>query len=446
MDLTSLIPGFGGTLWTVFFFILALSIVVAVHEYGHYIIGRWSGIFAEVFSVGFGPVLISRIDRRGTKWQIAAIPFGGYVRFRGDAGPAGGIDGKAMVGGDARSTMHGAPLWARTATVAAGPLFNFALSVVLFAAVFMLRGVASDPLVVDQLRPVPYVQELQAGDRILEINAERLPSLEDGPAYNAFMQGLPFEAVLDYTVERGDARLTVSGPYFHAPIVGGIQPRSAAMDAGLRSGDVILQVNEQEIFAFSQLAEVIEKGQGAPVSLGIWRGGETLSLELTPRRMDEPLSEGGFRTVYRIGIASGMLFEPASHSPGLMLSLWGGTLRVWDVITGSLSGLYHMITGQISSCNLSGPVGIAQASGDMASQGALAFISFVALISTAIGLINLFPIPALDGGHLVFYAYEALRGRPPSDAALNILMTFGIALVLGLMLFGLSNDILLCRP
>ncbi|MEY8840426.1 site-2 protease family protein, partial [Cribrihabitans sp. XS_ASV171] len=161
MDAVSFIPEFGGLLYTIIAFVVALSVIVAVHEFGHYIVGRWSGIHAEVFSLGFGPVLLSRVDRRGTRWQLAALPFGGYVKFLGDANAASGKDSKSMADlyrenpDSLRNTIHGAPLWARAATVAAGPIFNFILSVMVFGAIFMMRGAPSDPLTVGELHPLP---------------------------------------------------------------------------------------------------------------------------------------------------------------------------------------------------------------------------------------------------------------------------------------------------
>ena len=181
MDVIGLIPQFGNILWTVLAFILALSIIVAVHEYGHYIVGRWSGIHAEVFSLGFGPVLFSRVDRRGTRWQFALLPFGGYVRFAGDADAASGKDTEAMeaVAKDPealRRTMHGAPLWARTATVAAGPAFNFLMSIIVFGLVFAFQGIATDPLRVGETRALPDgFYSLQEGDEIRAIAGARAP-------------------------------------------------------------------------------------------------------------------------------------------------------------------------------------------------------------------------------------------------------------------------------
>ena len=163
---------FGNFWYAVAAFAVAISVIVAVHEYGHYIVGRWSGIHPEVFSLGFGPVLYSRVDRRGTRWQVALLPFGGYVRFKGDSDAASGKDAEAMAAAsmdpaELRQTMHGAPLWARTATVAAGPVFNFAMSIAVFAAIFLLRGVATDPLTVGEFKALPQGSyELQVGDQI----------------------------------------------------------------------------------------------------------------------------------------------------------------------------------------------------------------------------------------------------------------------------------------
>lgn len=207
MDLLSLIPAFGGFLWTIVAFVVALSVIVAIHEYGHYIVGRWSGIHADVFSIGFGPVLWSRNDKRGTKWQIAALPFGGYVKFAGDANAASGKDEEAMEAAsddpDAlRRTMHGAPLWARAATVAAGPVFNFILSILVFSIVGLSTGIVRDPLTVGDLRPLPNeVNGLRSGDVVLEIEGQALPERDD-PNYSDFLSDLPINAVLEYTVDR----------------------------------------------------------------------------------------------------------------------------------------------------------------------------------------------------------------------------------------------------
>ncbi|GAB4290459.1 MAG: RIP metalloprotease RseP [Roseovarius sp.] len=445
--MSQLLPQLGGLATTVLAFVVALSVIVAVHEYGHYIVGRWCGIRAEVFSLGFGPVLWSRIDRRGTRWQVAALPFGGYVRFKGDgdaASATAGGDFAALPENERRQTMLGAPLWARTATVLAGPVFNFALSLVVFAGVMMAQGRVAEPLTVGALRPLPVTGiELREGDELVRIAGLPVPQGGEsaGADFEAFLAALPRQELLDYEVRRAGRVITVRGPQLMPPLVAQLSPKSAAYEAGMRPGDVILAVDGAPVVTFAELKERVESSGGRALRLEVWREGARHELLLTPRRVDEPQPDGGFRTEWRIGIAGGLAFEPATERLGPLAALSDAGAQVWRVVVGSISGLYHMITGAISSCNMSGPIGIAEVSGAMASQGAGSFIWFIAVLSTAIGLLNLFPIPVLDGGHLVFYAYEALAGRPPGERALRMLMAAGLVLVLGVMAFALTNDL-----
>ncbi len=444
MNILALFPELGGLIWTIAAFIIALSVIVAVHEYGHYIVGRWSGIRSEVFSLGFGPVLWSRVDKHGTRWQVALLPFGGYVKFLGDSDAASGKDGEvvaALSKEEQRHTMHGAPLWARSATVAAGPVFNFVLAVAVFTAIGLTRGVPAEPLTVGALHPMPIAHEIRPGDTLLEVEGHPISDIT-GEAGRDVIEGLPKQALLDYTVRRDNREQRVQGPFIMPPMVQQLSPQSAAYDAGLKAGDVITAVNDTSIVAFAELKAQVEAAEGSALLLDVWRAGESLKLTLAPRRVDEPIGGGGFETNWRIGILGGMFFEPATEAPGLGEALMGGVATLWEIIVGSVSGLYHMITGAISSCNMSGPIGIAEVSGQMASQGASSFIYFVGVLSAAVGLLNLFPIPVLDGGHLVFHAYEAVAGKPPSDMALRVLMAVGLALILSVMLFALSNDVL----
>ncbi|SHG23292.1 RIP metalloprotease RseP [Cognatishimia maritima] len=445
MEFTGFLPSFQSGVLTIIAFVVALSVIVAIHEYGHYIVGRWSGIHAEVFSLGFGPVLFSRVDRRGTKWQLAAIPMGGFVRFKGDANAASGEDGEVistLSEAELRQTMHGAPLWARTATVAAGPLFNFALSILIFAAVVLSQGVVGDKLIVGELRDLPTTGfTIQEGDEVLEVNGAAFPVDVEPDVADAFVEGLPSQATLDYLVRRDGDTLSVTGPHLYPPYVARVAPQSAAFATGLQEGDVITGINEQEIFAFRQLKDAVEGSDGATLQLDVWRDGATQPFDLTPKRVDEPLPGGGFQTQWRIGVGGGFAFAPATETAGIGEALGIAVQSTGNIIQGSISGIYHMVTGAISSCNLSGPIGIAQVSGAMASQGSMDFIRFIAVLSTAIGLLNLFPIPVLDGGHLVFYAYEAVSGRKPNDKVMRIMMSIGLALILSLMLFGISNDL-----
>ncbi len=442
MDLIGLVPSFGGFIYTILAFVVALSIIVAVHEYGHYIVGRWSGIHAEVFSLGFGPVIFSRVDRHGTRWQVAALPLGGYVKFLGDADAASARDDGTLAGMDEktrRHTMHGAPLWARSATVAAGPVFNFVLSILIFCGVFMVQGIATDTPTVGKLTPLPAeVQELREGDRILAIDGRPTP---DNAALVTVLEDVAPAPVVGYSVLRDGAERDVAGPYPFPPVVGGVQPQSAAFDVDLKPGDVVLSIDGQPVYAFEELRQIVGESDGRTLLLTVWRNGEVFDVALVPRRMDIPTSAGGFETRWLIGITGGMAFEPETRTPGPIEAIGRGAEQTFFVAQTSLSGLYHIITGAISSCNLRGPIGIAETSGAAASQGWMAFIWFIAVLSTAVGLLNLFPIPVLDGGHLVFHAWEAVTGKPPSDRALRILMAIGLALIGTLMIFALSNDL-----
>ncbi|PZQ99584.1 MAG: RIP metalloprotease RseP [Cereibacter sphaeroides] len=441
MDILALIPSFGGFVWTILAFVVALSVIVAVHEYGHYIVGRWSGIDADVFSLGFGPVLASRMDRRGTRWQIAALPFGGFVKFRGDSDAASGRDegGLArMSEAERRRTMHGAPVWARAATVAAGPVFNFILSIVIFTGIFLVQGIAIDAPVVGKVKQLPAMEgALLPGDRILSIDGIATPDFE---SFGKVTEALAPADYATYGLERDGQEISVQGPFPFPPVADGVAPNSAAMEAGIQAGDVIVAVDGTPVSAFMELREKVGNSDGKPLSLEIWRDGNTFPVTLVPKRMDIPTAEG-FETRWLIGLTGGLAFIPETRTPGVIEAIGLGAQQTWDAITTSLSGLMHMVTGAISTCNISGPITIAETSGAAASLGISSFIWFIAMLSTAVGLLNLFPVPILDGGHLVFHAFEALTGRPPSDRALRVLMGAGLAAVLSLMIFALTNDI-----
>ena len=436
------IPQFGNFAFTIAAFVAALSIIVAIHEYGHYIVGRWSGIHAEVFSIGFGPVLLGRTDRHGTRWQIAALPFGGYVKFLGDADAASGKDGAAMDALDVterRRSMHGAPLWARAATVAAGPVFNFIFSILIFATVLFFTGRPTEEPRVGALTPLPpEMQQLMAGDLILALDGQEVSAFGD---VFTIAEDLPPAPSVVYTVERDGAVIQTEAAFPLIPLVDTVAPQSAAFAAGLQQGDVIRAVDGAPIYAFRQLRDTVAAAEGTPLTLSIWRAGAPVEVTLIPRRTDLPLADGGFETRWLIGVTGGFSFEPVREGVGLFASIGFGAEQTWFVVRSSMSGLWHIITGAISSCNLQGPIGIAETSGAAASQGIDNFIWFIAVLSTAVGLLNLFPIPVLDGGHLVFHAYEAVSGKPPSDKAMRLFIALGLTLVLSVMLFALTNDI-----
>ena len=437
-----LIPQFGGLIWTILAFVLALSIIVAIHEYGHYIVGRWCGIKADVFSIGFGPILFSRMDRHGTRWQMAALPLGGYVKFRGDGNAASvGDDGtlEEMTPEERAQTMTGASLWRRAATVAAGPVFNFILSILLFAGMVMFLGRPTETPTVGQTVSLPSEMiQLEPGDQILSIAGNPIETFAD---LNNVVRDLPSVPLLPYEVLRDGSVIEVEATPPMPARADTVQPRSAAWDIGMRPGDVILTAEGNPLYSFSDLQAVVKAADGETVTLTAWRDGEILDFILQPRMRDVPLPDGGFERRALIGITSSLAFEPATVRSGPIEAISFGGQQVWSILGRSLSSLGYIITGKISTCNLSGPIGIAQTSAVAASHGAATFIGFIALLSAAVGMLNLFPIPVLDGGHLVFHAYEAVRGKPPSDNAVRILMMIGIALMGALMVFALFNDL-----
>ncbi len=442
MELISSIPLFGSFLSTLLSFVVVLSVIVSIHEFGHYIVGRWCGIHAEVFSLGFGPVVLSGHDRHGTRWQLAAIPFGGYVKFLGDADASSRTDTQALETMDAETrakSFHGARLYKKALTVAAGPVANFILSSAIFSGIVLATGLATDKPVVGDLKPLPAgAYALRIGDRIEAINGVATPDY--GAIYNYAGRAGPVAAKQIYTVQRGAQQLKVAGPFPLLPLIDNIQPQSAAMAAGLKVGDLIQSVDGRKITAFRQLQDIVAASGGREMTLKVWRSDKIRTFKLAARLVDIPDGNGGFEKRTLIGITGGLFFVPKTYTPGLVEALKLGTGQTYTVVASSLSGLWHMISGSISACNLQGPVGIAKTSGDAASQGFSSFMWFIAVLSTAIGMLNLFPIPVLDGGHLVFFAYEAVAGKPPSDKALQVLMSMGLFLIIGLMIFGLTND------
>ncbi|KAJ56874.1 zinc metalloprotease [Actibacterium mucosum KCTC 23349] len=440
------LPDIGTMLYNGVFFVIALSVVVFVHEMGHYLVGRWTGIRAEVFSIGFGKTLISGYDRHGTKWQVAMIPLGGYVKFLGDSDAASGKDAEFMGELDEetlRHTMHGAPLYARALTVAAGPVFNFVLSIIVFAALMMVQGEVANPPTVGKLSNIPYgAVDLQPGDRILQIDGTETPDYE---AIGDLADTLPSSPSVSYVIERDGQQQTIEGPYPFPARISLVQPQSAAFDAGLKLGDYVTAIDGNPIIGFGDVVDTVRDTKDKSLDLSVWRDGEELNFTLTPRLSDVPLNEGGFEQRWLIGMTGGgLFFEPARQQPSIIDATLNGIDSTFGVLTGSLSMLYHVAVGDISTCNVRGILTIAETSGATAVQGIVYFVSFIAMLSAAIGMVNLFPIPVLDGGHLVFHFYEAIAGKPPSDRVLNVMMSVGIVLVLGLMLFALGNDIF-CR-
>ena len=444
MEYTFFFPQFGNFVITVLAFVLCLSVIVFVHEFGHYFIGKISGIHAEVFSIGFGPVIISSYDKRGTKWQLAAFPLGGYVKFLGDKNPAGSPDleiDKRDEQNLLRKSMHGAPLWARFITVAAGPLFNFIFSGLIFFLIFMDQGMTKLPLTVDKTFDTPYKQKFEKGDVVRSVNGLKIKN--DLKKLNEQLGGVFVNEPLTYVVERNGILITLENIIQNPPIISQVLPKSSAISAGLEKGDLILSLDSREIKNFSEIKDFVEASQGEGFIVEYWREGLVYETRLTPQIVDVPIETGGFERIYRVGIVSDYFpFQPAMTKQSISWAFLSSIKSIYLIMEGSVKGLYHIVFGNISSCNLSGPISIAETSGQMVKQGSLNYLWFIAVLSTAIGMINLFPIPVLDGGHLMFFTVEALIGRKPNQKIVNTFMALGFALLVGLMLFSVLNDFL----
>jgi len=442
MELISQIPVFGGFLSSIIAFVVVLGVVVFVHEYGHYIVARWCGIHSETFSLGFGPVIWSRTDKRGTQWQLAAIPLGGYVKFLGDRGAASETDFEAldeMSEVELSRSFPTARLYKRALTVAAGPFANFILASVIFAGLVMWQGIVIDEPTVGKLFATPNSDySLEVEDKILEVEGQAITDFGDIIDITVAME-TPGD--MEILVLRDGQELLVSAPYMLIPGVYGVDPLSAASAAGLKVGDFIVEAAGQSITTFGELQMIVAASGDTEIYFKVWRDGIYLDLPITPVLREFPDGEGGFTKRVMIGIYGAFAYLPATETPTPWNAAYIGVRQTVNFIETSLNGIRHMFLGNLSPSNLQGPIGIAQASKESANQGLKSFISLIAIISTGIGMLNLFPIPMLDGGHLVFYLYEAVRGRPPSQKAIQAFMSIGLAMVLLLMVFATYNDL-----
>jgi regulator of sigma E protease len=351
-----------------------LTIVVFFHELGHFLVARWVGIRVLVFSIGFGPELLGFTDRHGTRWKIAAIPLGGYVKFFGDENAASVPDrakATAMTEAERRQSFFHKSVGRRAAVVAAGPIANFILAAVIFAAIFMFYGKQSTSARVDS-----------------------------------------------------------------------VQPDSAAAAAGFKAGDVVMAINGSTIKTFTDMQRTVSANAGQMLEIGVDRGGQSLTLKAVPELKEIKDSFGNAHRVGVLGISRSMAAEDLKMElvpPLAALQL--GVEETWFVVERTLSYMAGVFTGREAADQLGGPIRIAQVSGQVATAGIVALLHLTAVLSVSIGLLNLFPIPLLDGGHLLFYAIEAVRGRPLSDRAQEVGFRIGLAIVLMLMIFATFNDI-----
>jgi len=424
--------------------IFAFALVIFVHELGHYLVGRWCGIKATVFSIGFGPKIFSVVDRNDTEWRLCFFPLGGYVKFLtseniGDEKTVS-FDEKTRDNFFYNGFFEEASTLRRSLTVLAGPASNILMAVVIFSFVSVMTGVVSNEPVIGKVADRPNVEDsLIVGDRILAI---------DGNSVDYFSEIFKMASNVDptkksrFTIKRDGEVVELLVPYIFQPIVLNVELFSPALRAGIKKGDVFIKVNDVPILSFEELRDIIFSSGGMPVSVKYWREGEIYDTVISPELRPTEMPNGDIGEVMRIGVRGGPAIYPGLETPSLFKATSNGVSMTFYVIKSSVIGLLRIIDNTISPKHLSGPVGVAQALSHTASEGILPFLSLLAAISAGIGLINLFPIPVLDGGHLVLFLYETIFGTQPSETFQRYLMSVGIAFLIVVMVFATINDIL----
>ncbi len=429
-------------------FLVVITPVVFIHEFGHYIVARLNGVRVEVFAVGFGPELFGIDDRRGTRWKFCLLPLGGYVKFYGDTGPA-------SVPRESRKELppesfHAKNVGQRSAIAFAGPLANFVLAAVIFAVFFIAIGQRYTPVEIGSVRQGSPAAEagLRAGDRLVELNGASIDRFEDLEfallqnlgepiALAAERDGVVRDfVVVPEVIEISDAlgkpqQLGYIGAApFMSAAVGGTVSDGPAARSGMQPGDRIVAIEGQPVESFNDLRVVVEANPEVPLAFAVERGGERLTLTITPDRVGD---------IGRIGIFPEERYE--YRDLGVGASIWEGIKYTYDLTAANVRAIGQMIAGSRSADQLSGPVGIAVMSRTMVDRGIVGFIEFAALISVALGMINLVPIPPLDGGHLLYNAFEAAFRRPIAARVQHIGVMVGLMLVIALMVWVTAKDI-----
>ena len=442
---------------TLFAFVAAIALLVVVHELGHFWVARRCGVKVLRFSVGFGKVLYSKRHASGTEWAISAIPLGGYVKMLDERE-------SEVAPEELDQAFNRKPVLQRMAIVVAGPVANFLLAIVLYWVLFV-HGVPGLKPVLGEVPPdtPAAAARMQPGETILSVNGVAIPSWQEMrwmlldhalqqsevKIEGRSAQGELLTHVLDMRGLEADELdgefLGKLGMKLHQPLVlpviGKITDDGAAQQAGLRPGDVILRANGLVLQRWSELVEMVRTHPGRAIQMDIRRGEQVLSVSVTPRAVDEdgkPVGKIGASPQVDKTVWEAMLTE-VSYGP---FDAFGQALRkTWETSIISLKMLGKMVLGEVSMKNLSGPITIADYAGQSAEMGLVAYLGFLALISVSLGVLNLLPIPLLDGGHLLYYAAELAKGSPVSEQAWELGQKIGMALLGTLMVFALYNDI-----
>lgn len=441
---------------TLLAFLFTLALLIVFHEFGHYWVARRAGVKVLRFSVGFGRVIASRTDRHGTEWALSAIPLGGYVKMldeRESEVPTGQLD----------QAFNRKSLGARAAIVAAGPLANFLLAILLFWSLFLIGVPILKPIVGEPTAGSPaQLAGVRGGETITRVSGEPVESWQDlhWLTLKQVLRGdtLRIESVdrRGYITEHTLAVPTLNEELEQAPlkalglvrylppldpVLGQLSPDGVASKAGLRAGDRIVAIDGVAMATWEQVVDIVRRSAERPLRLSVDQAGQTREVTVIPAAARDGQTEIG-----RIGagphIDPSLLAElhgTASYGP--LEAMSRALSRTWELSAFSLEMLGRMITGQASLKNLSGPLTIADYAGQSAQSGVASFIAFLALVSVSLGVLNLLPVPLLDGGHLLYYFAEFLTGRPVSERIQEIGQKLGMGLLGLLMFFALYNDL-----
>ncbi|MDX8398052.1 MAG: RIP metalloprotease RseP [Mariprofundaceae bacterium] len=445
------------TIHTLIYFVIAIALLVAIHEYGHFIVARKLGIKVEKFSIGFGPTLFSWRGRDGeVEYIIAAIPLGGYVKMLGESSAeADGDKYVPLSEADLARAFHTQAVWKRASVAVAGPLFNFIFAI--FAYMFIgWYGQMVMPAVVGSVAPGSVAERagIIPGDTVKRVNHEPVFAWQKfeevlknsvGQEFQMDVErdGRTLSLQLSLPLAEKDALLfsvadELLGVSLGAQVhIDSVVVGSAAERAGLMAGDQLLQVAGVDIVSVRALVRAIQQHAGKPLLLGVQRDGTSLQLQVIP---EADTNHG----VGRLGVhlVSKALSEPMFYQRGFLEGVHYGFVRTAEMTELTVQVMGKMLTAAISPDNLGGPIAIAQLAGRTADLGLVSFITFLALISVNLGVLNLLPIPVLDGGQLVYLALEKLRGKPLSEKMLEVFQLVGISLIGMLMVFAFYNDLM----
>jgi regulator of sigma E protease len=441
---------------TIVAFVVVLGILILIHELGHFLMARLSGVGVERFSIGFGPVLW-RIRGRETEYCLSLFPLGGYVKMMGDdENPLEGGKGGPI---DATRAFNGKPIWVRFLIVFAGPGMNWVLAAAIFALVFAILGRPMTPAVVGRVTDgAPAAQAgLRPGDRLAAVDGQPIRHWEDllqavydgrGRPLSLTVEGPGGSRQVTLTPARtrvrdlfGDERETwdVGARPYLPPTIGEVVVGYPADEAGLERGDQVAALEGKPVMTWDELAEGIQRRPGQPTRLEVKRGSRIFTVTVTPNAVKDRTTDGREAEVGRIGISPVPASEFVRTSP--VAAVRDGAVRAAEVTALTAVGLWKIALGQIDRKNIGGPIQIAVSAGEQARQGLPSLAFFTAVISINLFVLNLLPVPMLDGGHLLFFAFEAVLGRPLSVRKRELMQQVGFVLLMLLMVYAVYNDL-----